>query len=233
MEENSYDEKEENKFKFIDDINESEIDQALSSYELASNITLFPSVIGIGGGSLAILGGAGIYGLAGLASYFGFGTFTAASTFGISTGGIGFALVGVGVGLAFLVNHFDKKKSEKSVNKKDIKSFEDKLKDPNSKEREFYNNFSKDLNKYLNKKIIILIKSEHDELMKIASKIELLPQNLVNILAKKLLTKVRERVSKFHELDKFSILVLGKSGVGKTTLINAILGQEQNGTTIG
>jgi hypothetical protein len=233
MEENSTKEIEEKQFKFIDDINESEIDQALSSYEFASNLTLFPSVIGIGGGGLAILGGAGIYGLAGLASYFGLGTFTAASTFGISTGGIGFALVGVGVGFAFLVNHFDKKHSEKYGNKKELKDFEDKLKDPNSKEREFYNNFAKDLNEYLNKKIVILIKSEHDKLMKIARKVELLPQNLVNVLAKKLLAKVRDSVPKFHDLDKFSILVLGKSGVGKTTLINAILDQEQDGTTIG
>lgn len=233
MEENSADEKEKQKFKFIDDINESEIDEALSSYELATNITLFPSVIGIGGGGLAILGGAGLYGLAGLGSYLGFGTFTAVSTIGISTGGIGLALMGVGVGFAFLLNHFDKKSSEKHSDKEDMKNFEDKLKDPNSKEREFYNNFSKDLNEYLNKKIVLLIKSEHDELMEVARKIELLPQNLVNVLAKKLLKKVRERISKFHELDKFSILVLGKSGVGKTTLINAILDQEQKGTTIG
>ena len=116
------------------------------------------------------------------------------------------------------MNHFDKKHSEKSRNKKEIKSFEDKLKAPNSKEREFYNNFCKDLKEYLNKKIIIIIRSGHDELMKIARKV---------------LSKVWEKVSKFHELDKISILVLGKSGVGKTTLINAILNQEQNGTTIG
>ena len=52
-------------------------------------------------------------------------------------------------------------------------------------------------------------------------------------IARKVLTKIREKVSKFLELDKFSILVLGKSGVGKTILINAILNQEQNGATIG
>ena len=108
----------------------------------------------MGGEGLSILGGAGIYRLADLASYLGFDTFTAASTFGISTGGIGFALIGISVDFAFLVNHFDKKHSEKSRNKKEIKSFDDKLKAPNNKERKFYNNFSKDLNGYLNKKII-------------------------------------------------------------------------------
>ena len=56
------------------------------------------------------------------------------------------------------MNHFDKKHSEKCRNKKRLKSFEDKLKTPNNKAREFYNNFSKDFNEYLNKKIIILIR---------------------------------------------------------------------------
>ena len=54
MEENTLEEKEEEQFKFIAHINESEIDQALSSYEFATNISLFPIVLGIGIGSLLI-----------------------------------------------------------------------------------------------------------------------------------------------------------------------------------
>ena len=46
-------------------------------------------------------------------------------------------------------------------------------------------------------------------------------------MAKKLIKKIKGRLPNFHELDKFSILVLGKTGVGKTTLINAILDQEK------
>ena len=199
MDEDSLDEKEYKKFKILNEINESEIDRVLSSYELASDISLFPTALGIGGGSLAILGGAGIYGMAALASYFGFGTFAAASTFGICTGGIGFALVGVGAGFAFLMNHFD----------------------------------IENLYKYFNDKITTLIKFEHDQLIKVANELELDSQDNINIIAKQLVKKVKDRLLNFHELDKFSILVLGKSGVGKTTLINAILDQDQKGTTIG
>ena len=233
MDEDSLDEKEYKKFKILNEINESEIDRVLSSYELASDISLFPSALGIGGGSLAILGGAGIYGMAALASYFGFGTFAAASTFGICTGGIGFALVGVGAGFAFLMNHFDNKKREKSYDKSIIKTFEEKLNDPNSTEREFYNIFIENLYKYFNDKITTLIKFEHDQLIKVANELELDSQDNINIIAKQLVKKVKDRLLNFHELDKFSILVLGKSGVGKTTLINAILDQDQKGTTIG
>ena len=58
-------------------------------------------------------------------------------------------------------------------------------------------------------------------------------QTTFNRMGEKLLKKVKEELPNFHNLDKFSILVLGKTGVGKTTLINAILDQEQNDTTVG
>ena len=233
MKEDTTDEKEEQQFKFIDDITETEIDSVLSSYELATNISLFPSIIGLGGGGLAVIGGAGIYGLAGLGSWLGLGNFTSAATFGITTGGIGLVFMGVGIGAVFLVNYFEKKKDEKEKNKSEKKTFEEKLKDPGSSERLFYTNFIKDLSNYLSEKLIIFIKNECDKLLEVANEIELDSQEIINLMAKKLIKKVKGRLSNFHEADKFSILVLGKTGVGKTTLINAILDQEQKGTTIG
>ena len=233
MEENTKDEKEEQQFKFINDITDNEIDNALSSYELAENISIVPSIVGLGGGGLAMLGGAGIYGFACFGSWVGFGAFPSVATFGIATGGVGLALAGVGVGAVFLMNYFNKKKDQKNKDKSDNKTFEEKLKDPYSSERLFYNTFMKDLSNYLNQKLIIVIKNEYDKLLKVANEIELDSQNSINLMEKKLIKKVKGRFSNFHDSDKFSILVLGKTGVGKTTLINSILDQEQKGTTIG
>ena len=169
-----------------------------------------------------------------MASYFGFGGLaTSATAFGIGTGGIGFALVGIGIGFAFLANHLDSKKHEKQLDKEGMKSFEDKLNDPKSMEREFYNIFIENLNNHLNQKLITLIKNEYDKLLNVAEEIVLDSQEVINQVAKKLVKRVKERIPNFHKLDKFSILVLGKTGVGKTTLINSILDQEQKGTTIG
>ena len=142
-------------------ISYSEIDGALSFYELGSNIPLFPSIVGFGGGGLAMLGGAGIYGLAGFASWMGLGTFSSAASFGLITGGVGLALVRVGIGAVCLINYFDNKKKEKEGNKSEKKTFEEKLNDPNSSESLFYNKFLEELSNYLNQKLTILIKNEY------------------------------------------------------------------------
>ena len=233
MEDDSSLEKEEKHLKFIDDIKESEINDALNSYELATTISLVPAVLSFGGGGLAILGGAGIYGISLIGSYFGIGALAGASTVGLATGGIGFAFIGIGVGLAFLLNHLEKKTKEKEDDKESIKEFEEKLKDSNSTERKFYNSFIENLNNFLNQKLSILISQEYEMIIKVADKIELDTQEIINLAAKKLIRKVKQNLQAFHNLDKFSILVLGKTGIGKTTLINAILGNEQEGTTIG
>ena len=233
MEDDSSLEKEEKHLKFIDDIKESEINDALNSYELATKISLVPAVLSFGGGGLAILGGAGIYGISLIGSYFGIGALAGASTVGLATGGIGFAFIGIGVGLAFLINHLEKKTKEKEDDKESIKEFEEKLKDSNSTERKFYNSFIENLNNFLNQKLSILISQEYEMIIKVADKIELDTQEIINLAAKRLIKKVKQNLQAFHNLDKFSILVLGKTGIGKTTLINAILGNEQEGTTIG
>ena len=108
------------------------------------------------------------------------------------------------------------KKDEKIGDKKVIKDFEEKLKVPNSKERDFYNAFMNSLSNHLNQKITILIRSEYEKLMKVTKEIELMPQNIINSMAKQILKKVKPSVPQFHDEDKFSILVLGKTGVGKT-----------------
>lgn len=69
--------------------------------------------------------------------------------------------------------------------------------------------------------------------MKFIENLELDSQETFNKLGNLLLTKVKNSVLKFHEFDKFSILVLGKTGVGKTTLINSILKKESNEDNIG
>jgi predicted GTPase len=86
---------------------------------------------------------------------------------------------------------------------------------------------------YLQQKLSSLIIEEHNKLINIAYNIKLDDQRIFDINGEKLLIKVKENIPDFHELDKFGILVLGKTGVGKTTLINAILDQEEKGTTIG
>ena len=179
MEDDSSLEKEEKHLKFIDDIKESEINDALNSYELATKISLVPTVLSFGGGGLAILGGAGIYGISLIGSYFGIGALAGASTVGLATGGIGFAFIGIGVGLAFLINHLDKKTKENKDDKESIKEFEEKLKDSNSTERKFYNSFIENLNNFLNQKLSILISQEYEMIIKVADKIELDTQEII------------------------------------------------------
>lgn len=88
------------------------------------------------------------------------------------------------------------------------------------------------LSNHLNQKITIVIRSKYEKYMKVAKEIELMPQNIVNSMAKQILKKVKPSVPKFHDEDKFSILVLGNTGAGKTTLNNVILNQEQDGIKV-
>ena len=91
----------------------------------------------------------------------------------------------------------------------------------------------KNLSDFLSEKLSVLIKNEYDLLIKILNNLELDSQEIFNNIDKMLLIKIKDRFKQFHEYDKLSILVLGKTGVGKTTLINSILNKETNEERIG
>ena len=113
MEDDSSLEKEEKHLKFIDDIKESEINDALNSYELATKISLVPTVLSFGGGGLAILGGAGIYGISLIGSYFGIGALAGASTVGLATGRNWLCLYWNWSWIGFFIESFRKKNKRK------------------------------------------------------------------------------------------------------------------------
>ena len=113
------------------------------------------------------------------------------------------------------------------------KKFIEKLNDPNNYETKIFYSFLRNLSEFLSKKFSELIQKEYNELVKFIENLELDSQETFNKLGNLLLTKVKNSVLKFHEFDKFSILVLGKTGVGKTTLINSILQKESNEDNIG
>lgn len=190
----------------------------------------------LGGGFFSMLG-AGEYCLANLGVLAGFGQFFAAQQW-ISEGmylffgGISFASVFIlaACGSYYLFN--------KTINKKDnyikeIKEFQNKLNDQNSLEYKIIDSFLKKIYKNLEEKLTELIKDEYYKMKEIINNLEFESQEIYNKYGEKILIKVKERLPNFHKLNKMSILVLGKTGVGKTTLINSILNKKQKENSIG
>ena len=86
----------------------------------------------------------------------------------------------------------------------------------------------KNLSESLYKNLSELFQNEYNELKKFTKNLELDSQNTFNKLGNMLLAKAKKWVLNFHESDILSVLVLSKTGVWKTTLINAILNKESN-----
>ena len=222
----------ENNLGILNQITKEEINKVLSTYENIAAGFGIPGYCFGGVGFLSGVGGLGLAGLAGLGVFIGFTDFAAAISIGLCTGLAGAVVFGIGFAFVCLAKAFD----DKSINHKDINSlneFEEIIKNTKSLEHEVYVSLFNNIYSYLTQKITSLIRNEYDNLLNIAYYINLDSQVFFNIWGIQLLKKVKEEIPNFHNLDKFSILVLGKTGVGKTTLINAILDKEQNGTTIG
>jgi GTPase SAR1 family protein len=213
--------------KFINNITSSEIDNALNAYELMGEISIIPGLLSICGGVLFAGIGVGIGTLGALFSVAG------SVTLILGTGGIGLVAIGFGAGFCGLASLFFSQKDKKNNDKSSIKSFEEQIKNKDSLESKILDSFNKLLMPHLDHYLNPMIMNELNKLIDISNKIIFDSSFVVNKLAEKMLSKVKERIQNFHELDKFTILVLGKTGVGKTTLINSILNQDQNGTTIG
>ena len=142
--------------------------------------------------------------------------------------GIALAPMGLGfiLGGSFLLgssHFFYEKQKNRNKENDEKKNFIEKLKDPNSRETEIFYEFLKNLSESLSKNLSELIQNEYNELKKFAINLELDYKNTLNKLGSMLLAKAKKCVLNFHESDILSVLVLGKTGVGKTTLINAIL----------
>ena len=222
----------ENNLGILNQITKEEINKVLSTYENIAAGFGIPGYCFGGVGFLSGVGGLGLAGLAGLGVFIGFTDFAAAISIGLCTGLAGAVVFGIGFAFVCLAKAID----YKSINHKDINSlneFEEIIKNTKSLEHEVYVSLFNNIYSYLTQKITSLIRNEYDNLLNIAYYINLDSQVFFNIWGIQLLKKVKEEIPNFHNLDKFSILVLGKTGVGKTTLINAILDKEQNGTTIG
>ena len=221
-------------FDLINKISKEEINAALSSYEIIGNTGIgIGAVSGILGG-LAGIGGVGAAGLAGLGTVMGFGGLASMGITGLATGGVGLVVFLVGFSIVAIAGTLKEKSQNKgNENINNIKELEEKIKNPETLENKIFSDFNTNMCGYLQQKLSSLIIEEHNKLINIAYNIKLDDQRIFDINGEKLLIKVKENIPDFHELDKFGILVLGKTGVGKTTLINAILDQEEKGTTIG
>ena len=221
-----------NNIGIINEITKEEINRVLSSYETAANGFLIPTFfnglygLAVGGGGLALAGLAEVGVLVGFLNLSAF-----ISPFLIASGVGGIFLA---IGIAFgAVSHILRSKSENKNDISKINEFEEIIKNTESLEHEIYNSLFSNIYSYITQKITGLIRNEYNNLLNIAYNLNLDYQTTFNRKGEQILKQVKQELPNFHNLDKFSILVLGKTGVGKTTLINAILNQEQSGTTVG
>ena len=221
-----------NNIGIINEITKEEINGVLSRYESAANGLLIPTVFsGIPG--LAIgAGGLGLAGLAEVGVLAGFLNLSAFISPLLIASGVGAICLGIGITFG-VISHMLRSKSEDKNDISKITEFEEIIKNTESLEHEIYNSLFSNIYSYITQKITGLIRNEYDNLLNIAYNLNLDYQTTFNRKGEQILKQVKQELPNFHNLDKFSILVLGKTGVGKTTLINAILNQEQSGTTVG
>ena len=221
-----------NNIGIINEITKEEINGVLSRYESAANGLLIPTVFsGIPG--LAIgAGGLGLAGLAEVGVLAGFLNLSAFISPLLIASGVGAICLGIGIAFG-AISYILKSKSEDKNDISKINEFEEIIKNTESLEHEIYNSLFSNIYSYITQKITGLIRNEYDNLLNIAYNLNLDYQTTFNRKGEQILKQVKQELPNFHNLDKFSILVLGKTGVGKTTLINAILNQEQSGTTVG
>ena len=221
-----------NNIGIINEITKEEINGVLSRYESAANGLLIPTVFsGIPG--LAIgAGGLGLAGLAEVGVLAGFLNLSAFISPLLIASGVGAICLGIGIAFG-VISYILKSKSEDKTDISKINEFEEIIKNTESLEHEIYNSLFSNIYSYITQKITGLIRNEYDNLLNIAYNLNLDYQTTFNRKGEQILKQVKQELPNFHNLDKFSILVLGKTGVGKTTLINAILNQEQSGTTVG
>ena len=238
MENNIKDKEEENYLKAINKISTKEIEKVLNFYKNAQNYSCeFLTVSGISVGASFSLYGAGSYALGWLTAAAGFGKFFAVQEW--MADGISIFLGGIGIGGVFglltlgAYYYFDKKINNKDKDIKEKKEFEDKLKDSNSLESKIFSSFLKKLSDNLSKKLKTLIKNEYNKMQEIVHNLNLESEEFYNDYGEKIITKAKESFKNFNKIEKISILVLGKAGVGKTTLINAILNKENKESHIG
>lgn len=222
----------ENSLALINNITKEEINTVLTIYEKIVNITMHSGLISSNLCVLSTFGGFAAWILGAIASSFfpSLGIIPYTGCFMMLFGWIpGF----IGVGIAYLGYIFAGKCDDKSDLNDKIKEYEEKIKNPKTIEYEIFRIFNEKLENNLIQKLYCLIQKEYDNLINISKNIHLDEQNYLNLFNEKFLEKMKSEIPDFHKSDKFSILALGKTGVGKTTFINSILNLEQKDTKIG
>ena len=139
-------------------------------------------------------------------------------------GGVGFSIIGVSISLFSLIglgifNIYKKNKNEKM--KKFFDEFEksEKLKE----EREFYQHATKKICSYFEKNIKI-----NGIENKIINNINTISNHFSKIDSKDIKDIYKNFKQKFNNISKYNILVIGKTGIGKSTLINNFLDLKKN-----